>query len=168
MSAKKLSLFAAVIVLLAGCGHGAVTDYPNISHGAMERVAYGDDAASAKRKLYSQYEEWKGVRYRFGGLSKKGIDCSGFVHVTFRSKFGLKVPRTTEKLSMVGAPVERSGLRTGDLVFFRTGSKARHVGIYLEKGRFLHASKNRGVVISRLNNVYWKSKYWKAKRLDIL
>lgn len=166
--AKRLSLFAAVLILVAGCGHGAVKDHPRVSHGVVERAAYSKDAAVARDKLYSQYEEWKGVRYRYGGLSKRGIDCSGFVHVTFRSKFGVRLPRTTEKLSRVGAPVERSGLRTGDLVFFRTGRKVRHVGIYIENGKFLHASKNRGVMISRLNNVYWNERYWKAARVDIL
>jgi probable lipoprotein NlpC len=64
--------------------------------------------------------------------------------------------------------VKRSKLKTGDLIFFKTSPRVRHVGIYLEKGKFLHASKKRGVMISRLSDVYWKSRYWKAKRVERL
>jgi len=62
--------------------------------------------------------------------------------------------------------VSRSALRTGDLVFFKTGIFIRHVGVYLERGRFLHASTSHGVMISELGDVYWKSRYWKARRIE--
>ena len=123
--------------------------------------------ALLKEKFYAQYKEWRGVSYRLGGLSKRGIDCSGFVYMTFKTKLGLTVPRTTEMLARSGRSVARERLKAGDLVFFKTSYSVRHVGIYLEGGRFLHASKSRGVMISRLDNVYWKRKYWQARRLDI-
>ena len=120
-----------------------------------------------KKKLYTQYKEWKGVRYRFGGLNKKGVDCSGFVYLTFKSRLGKKIPRTTKLQSTLGMAVDKRKLRTGDLVFFKTSASVRHVGIYLEDGKFMHASKKRGVMISRLDNVYWRSKYWKARRIKL-
>lgn len=128
-----------------------------------------DDLANADdlvyRKLMSHYRDWKGVRYEMGGLSKRGVDCSGFVFKAYQSRLGMNIPRSTELQSQVGEKVKRSQLKTGDLVFFKTSYKVRHVGIYLEDGDFMHASSSRGVMISNLSNVYWNKKYWKARRL---
>ena len=118
-----------------------------------------------KQRLYRQYREWKGVDYHMGGVSKSGIDCSGFTYVTFRSKLGVELPRTTAQQVQEGTPVSQSELKPGDLVFFKTRWKVRHVGIFLENKKFLHASTSKGVMISSLDNVYWKSKYWQAKRI---
>ncbi|MCE0495894.1 NlpC/P60 family protein [Vibrio salinus] len=116
--------------------------------------------------LITQYEEWKGTPYSYGGLSKRGVDCSGFVYAVFLEQFGAVIPRTTKGQSGIGKKIARSQLRSGDLVFFKTGHKARHVGIYYGQNQFIHASESRGVIISSLNNVYWKSKYWQAKRVQ--
>lgn len=164
MNVRALFILIPLLVLLSGCGVLAGADGPGTSR-AAGRAPH--DGGVVREKLYSQYEEWRGVEYRLGGLSKRGVDCSGFVYLTYRSKFRVKLPRTTERLSEVGEAVKRSELRTGDLVFFKTGPGVRHVGIYLEKGKFLHASKRRGVMISRLNNVYWKPRFWKAKRIEM-
>ena len=123
------------------------------------------DTGHVKKALYSQFNEWQGVRYQRGGLSARGVDCSGFVHLTFKSKLGLHLPRTTSMQSKLGKEIRKDDLRAGDLVFFRTGSASEHVGIYLEKNKFLHASQKQGVTISRLDNVYWKSNYWKSVRI---
>lgn len=116
------------------------------------------------KKLNRHYNEWRGVEYTEGGLSKNGIDCSGFVHLTYKQKFNKKIPRSTELLSSTGKPVNSSKLRPGDLVFFKTGWKKRHVGIYAGKGEFIHASSSRGVMKSKLNNPYWSDAYWMARR----
>ena len=115
--------------------------------------------------LYSQYNQWRGVRYREGGLSKQGVDCSGYVHLTFKNTFKKRIPRSTELLASSGKQVSSNKLKPGDLVFFKTGWKKRHVGIYLEKGKFMHASSSRGVMISKLNNPYWSEAYWMSRRL---
>lgn len=118
-----------------------------------------------KKALYSQFNDWQGVRYQQGGLSQDGIDCSGFVHLTFKSKLGLHLPRTTWMQARSGNEIRKDDLRAGDLVFFKTGVASNHVGIYLEKNKFLHASQKKGVTISRLDNIYWKSSYWKSVRI---
>lgn len=159
--------FVFVLVSLNGCGLHFKNDTPGLSHAAGAGAVDLNDSRLVKKKLYAQYREWKGVKYRMGGLNKKGIDCSGFVYLTYRSKFGLKLPRSTELLSQAGIPVKKSQLKTGDLVFFKTSRYVRHVGIYLEKGRFLHASKSKGVIISEMKSKYWRSTYWKAKRIEI-
>jgi probable lipoprotein NlpC len=168
MNIKNLFILIPLIILFSGCGLLVKLDDPKVSHAAGPAETDLHNRSLLKKKLYSQYEEWKGVRYRLGGLNKNGIDCSGFVYMTFQSKFGVKLPRTTELQSKLGEPVKRSKLKTGDLIFFKTSPRVRHVGIYLEKGTFLHASKKRGVMISRLSDVYWKSRYWKAKRVERL
>lgn len=115
--------------------------------------------------LETQYQQWRGAPYRYGGMKKSGIDCSGFVHLTYRDKLNLDIPRTTAALSQLGQEISVNELKTGDLVFFRTGKYQRHVGIYLTKYQFVHASRSKGVTISNLNNSYWLKTYWKAKRL---
>jgi len=118
-----------------------------------------------KQKLTQQYQDWKGAPYKLGGNSKKGIDCSGFVHITFKQKMGLNIPRTTSLLAKTGMAINRQQLAPGDLVFFTTGFTKRHVGIYMGNGNFLHASTSRGVMISSLNSPYWSKHYWKSIRI---
>lgn len=151
------------VALLAGCGQAPVKETPVYPTGP--RVDLGNSAL-VRQQLYAQYREWKGTRYQIGGLSRRGIDCSGFVYVTFKSKLGVVLPRSTELQAESGESVSRDALRAGDLVFFRTGIFVRHVGVYLERGHFLHASTSRGVMISELDEAYWKSRYWKARRID--
>lgn len=115
--------------------------------------------------LNQQHADWRHVKHRMGGLSKSGIDCSGLVYKTYRTKFGINLPRSTQYQSQAGQAIKRSQLKAGDLVFFKTGISRRHVGIYMEKGNFLHVSSSRGVKISNLENSYWRSKYWTSRRL---
>lgn len=116
------------------------------------------------RKLYSYYNEWKGVKYRIGGLSKKGVDCSGYVHLAYQQKLNKKIPRSTELMAKSGKAIKLKNVRPGDLVFFKTGLEARHVGIYIGKGEFMHAASSRGVMISKLDNSYWIDAYWMIRR----
>ncbi|AGB83233.1 spr peptidase [Serratia sp. FGI94] len=118
-----------------------------------------------KSKILDQYADWKGVRYRLGGESKRGIDCSAFVQRTFREQFGMDLPRSTYQQEDMGKKVQRSKLRPGDLVLFRSGSTGRHVGIYLGNDQFVHASASNGVMISKLTNVYWNKRYHEARRV---
>ncbi len=118
-----------------------------------------------RQNLLAHYQRWRGTPYRYGGLSRSGVDCSGFVYLTYQSAIGFTVPRTTQALAQTGERVSKSQLRVGDLIFFNTGKKTRHVGIYLGNHEFLHASTSRGVIVSKLNNPYWLSSYWKARRV---
>jgi probable lipoprotein NlpC len=118
--------------------------------------------------LYQQFVEWRGVRYRYGGLDKSGVDCSGFVYLTLKRRFGLEAPRSTKGLSEYGIEVSRSNLRAGDLVFFKTGRSKKHVGIYVEDDKFLHASTSRGVMLSDMEDDYWARRFWQARRVPSL
>ncbi|MCW2473446.1 MULTISPECIES: bifunctional murein DD-endopeptidase/murein LD-carboxypeptidase [unclassified Symbiopectobacterium] len=118
-----------------------------------------------KSKLMDQYASWKGVRYRLGGDSRKGIDCSAFVQRTFREQFGMDLPRSTYEQQETGTQVQRSKLRPGDLVLFRAGSTGRHVGIYIGNNQFVHASTRAGVMISSMDEVYWNKRYQEGRRV---
>ena len=130
----------------------------NPSRSSSERV---------KASLYKQYHAWKGIPYRLGGMSRRGVDCSALVYLTYREHMGIQLPRTTQYQATAGEAIEHGQLRPGDLVFFKTGRRGRHVGIYIEDGKFLHASVSKGVTISQMTDYYWKTRYWRARRLDL-
>ena len=126
--------------------------------------SYQNDRFDLNLELFDFYTEWEGVEYKLGGDSKNGIDCSGFIQKAFKEKFDLTMPRTTTLQSEVGKEIDKNELRSGDLVFFKTG-EINHVGIYLEDGMFIHASTKIGVTISELDNSYFSKSYWKAQRV---
>ena len=110
-------------------------------------------------------EKYLKTPYRFGGESPKGFDCSGFVKFVY-DKNGKKLPRTADVQYTQGKKVEQSKLKPGDLVFFTTYAPgASHVGIYYGSGKFIHTSSSRGVMISRLDETYWKPRYLGARRI---
>jgi len=165
-SAVVLRVFWLLLMSLSllNCSVGPNSP-PNVEAVPLANKVVLKNELSVKKKLYVQFNEWKGVPFKFGGLSKQGIDCSGFVLHTYKSKLGYLLPRTTKFQSKVGYEVGKNDLRAGDLVFFKTGHKTRHVGIYVEEGKFLHASASKGVKFSRLDNDYWHGKYWKSMRI---
>ena len=125
------------------------------------------DPIFAVSSLSEQQHNWKGTRYRLGGTTRKGIDCSAFMQVTFRDLFGISLPRTTSEQAKKGIKVSKSELRTGDLVFFKTGRgpNGKHVGVYVKNGQFLHASTKGGVIYSDINSPYWSRTFWQGRRL---
>jgi len=163
---KSISRFIILIgisFLLVSCG--SLQEKSALKQDSRPYANKSTDSSYIKRALYSQFSEWQGVRYQHGGLSQRGIDCSGFVHLTFKTKLGMHLPRTTAMQSRIGREIRKDNLTAGDLIFFKTGLVSKHVGIYLEKNKFLHASEKKGVTISRLDHVYWQSNYWKAVRI---
>ena len=125
------------------------------------------DPIMVMANLSEHQQEWKGTRYRLGGTSKSGVDCSGFMQITFRDLFGIDLPRTTTEQAKEGRRVSKSEIKTGDLVFFKTGRgpNGKHVGVYVKNGQFLHASTKGGVIYSDLDSPYWTKTFWQARRL---
>jgi len=117
-------------------------------------------------KILTTALSFKGVKYRFGGTTPAGFDCSGFVMYVF-NKHGVTLPRTADKQYEVGRHVNtKSDLKPGDLVFFQTYEKgASHVGIYQGNGSFVHASSSHGVTVSGLSESYYASRYLGARRV---
>ena len=155
----------AVAVLLSACSANNTAKNMHPETRAVGSETSSLQASQDEFENLDQYADWKGVRYRLGGSTKKGIDCSGFVQRTFREQFGLELPRSTYEQQEMGKSVSRSNLRTGDLVLFRAGSTGRHVGIYIGNNQFVHASTSSGVIISSMNEPYWKKRYNEARRV---
>lgn len=110
-----------------------------------------------------------GSPYRLGGTSPEtGLDCSGFVGHVYRETTGILLPRDSRAISQAARPLVQAELLPGDLVFFNTLNRAfSHVGIYLGDDRFVHAASSRSgsVMVSSLNNRYWRERYDGARRV---
>lgn len=112
------------------------------------------------KDLIETVADWIGVPYKYGGESKGGADCSGFITQVFLKVYQMELPRTAYQLHQQSKSVKTSVLREGDLVFFKINTKETgHAGIYLLDGYFVHASTSRGVMVSRLADAYWTKYY---------
>jgi cell wall-associated NlpC family hydrolase len=157
--------FALAIGMLALSGCASSPQHPVRSTHSQSLFSNSTKQTKTQQRLARYFRHWKHTPYKYGGLSKKGIDCSGFVYVTYRDVFTRKVPRSTKLLARSGKYVSRNHLRLGDLVFFQTGKKQRHVGIYIGHKKFIHASTSSGVMQSRMDNPYWRHHYRTARRI---
>lgn len=117
---------------------------------------------NASQKVLNVYHQWAGTRYRLGGTTKAGIDCSAFVKATMSSAFNVHLPRSTAEQRHVGRSISKSELRPGDLVFFR---KNNHVGVYIGGGKFVHSGTSTGVTIASLSDKYWARTYTQSRRV---
>jgi len=122
---------------------------------------------SDNQDLFQFFNEWEGTPYRLGGTKKSGIDCSAFVQKAFVEAYQMSLPRTTRQQSKQGVEMSWSDAQQGDLVFFKTRRSTYHVGIYLGNKQFMHASTSKGVIISRIDNPYWASKFWQVRRVTM-
>ncbi|XOB62617.1 NlpC/P60 family protein [Campylobacterota bacterium DY0563] len=151
-----------LILIFQGCSTKTISD---IDYSKNNKLSNNLDYNEIYNNLLTQYKDWKGVKYRYGGYSKNGIDCSAFVQKTYKEKLFVNIPRTTILQKELGKEVDINNLATGDLIFFKTGFKTNHVGIYLKNGKFMHVSTKKGVIISRLDNPYYSKHLWKIKRV---
>lgn len=105
--------------------------------------------------------------YRYGGSTPEGFDCSGLVRYVYYAVGAQQLPRRSEDIGKTGAPIGRSQLEPGDLVFFNTLARAySHVAIYIGDGRFLHAPARGGKVrIEALDDRYWAARFDGARRV---
>ena len=127
---------------------------------------FAQDVIPIQTKRNAIVEECKkyiGTPYLYGGLTKDGIDCSGFVFTTVRDSAEIQLPRTVKALYSFVQMIPDSKKQKGDLVFFRTvESTISHVGIYIGKDQFMHSVSDgpkTGVIVSSLKENYWKTRY---------
>lgn len=157
----------ATILLLALCLSACESNVQSFTHNTHASASLPKDSQQYGhyQKLMVHYDHWQGTPYAFGGQSKRGVDCSGFIQLTYQAVFGQSLPRSTKLQAKTGSANPFSELRVGDLVFFKPKLKVRHVGIYMGNGQFMHASTSRGVTLSRLDNPYWQNAYWMSRRV---
>lgn len=120
--------------------------------------------------ILTEAQTYLGTPYRYGGMTRNGIDCSAFVLSVFGAAAGLTLPRVAASQAQEGESINKENLQKGDLIFFSHGRRISHVGIVesvTEEGeiKFIHAATSKGVMISSLNDSYWGPKFRFAKRV---
>ena len=138
-------------------------EYPD-SH-RVAKTTQHSQSSNIEERILDEYQRWKGTRHQLGGTGSQGIDCSGFVKAVYRDAFNIRLPRTTITQVHAGKSVSLNELQPGDLVFFKPPDYPRHVGIYLNGSQFVHASKSKGVTISKIDAYYWGKYFWTARRI---
>lgn len=147
---KLITIFSLTVVLAAGTFVGNTE--------AASNVDSNNIVSSAKNLI--------GIKYRYGGTTKAGFDCSGFIGYIYKNN-GVSLPRTAAGMYSTGKSVKKANLAVGDLVFFNTSGKGvSHVGMYIGSGNFIHASTSKGVRVDKINDpYYWGKKYVGAKKV---
>ncbi|MFJ7830522.1 C40 family peptidase [Peribacillus sp. NPDC097284] len=122
------------------------------------------EAASYHTKAIKTAKSELGTKYKMGGMSSSGFDCSGLVKYSY-NKAGKTLPRTAADIYKKGKKVKT--LKKGDLMFFspNKAKKPTHVAIYIGDNKFIHSASSKGVSYAKTNNSYWKPQYIGAKRI---
>lgn len=156
MSRLLLALALAAAVLVSGCASS-----PEIAQQTTVRAS--NETAS---KAVDYAKEMLGKPYKYAGDTPEGFDCSGLVKYSY-GRAGISMPRDTQSQRRMSVLVSTHGLREGDLLFFdQEGKKTSHVGMYLGKGRFIHAPSSGGKVrTDSINAEFWKKHFVEARRV---
>lgn len=154
---KNPSTFAAITKKLFPIA--AVTEICSSIQFKYAQILNRNVESLTNTSLLSFIDEWWGTKYRFGGTTKKGIDCSSFSGLLMGSVFGFSLPRTAREQYAKCVKLVKNQLAEGDLVFFNTRGGVSHVGVYLGEGKFVHSSSSKGVSVNNLEDSYWKNRF---------
>ncbi len=155
---KKITLFFLLILLVISSCSSTKSAISSIKkHSKLDRIIINAI-------------EYEGTRYKYGGTTKRGMDCSGLIYTAFL-KENIWLPRISKMMATKGKNISFRNIKRGDLLFFKTSRKnsINHVGLVTSvkngKIRFVHSTTSRGVIVSSLSEKYWKRAYSKAKRI---
>lgn len=188
-NALQLHKFSYLLLVLLISSCGAVKKKTTYSRTPKERTVSvapsNDDSqnrAPRKRKekatslspadnIINTALTFSGTRYKYGGTTKKGMDCSGLLYVSF-GEHDVQLPRVSYHMAEEGKRVRINKVEKGDLLFFKTrkrGKRINHVGMVVsiknDEIKFIHASSSRGVIVSSLREGFWNSAFIKATRV---
>lgn len=123
------------------------------------------DGLTSNKKLNALVNDWLGVPHRLGGKDKDGVDCSGFTTIVMRNIYKRDLVGSSAEMATKCKEIKKDQLNEGDLVFFKIGgSRVSHVGVYLAKGYFAHATLRKGVMISSMTEPYYEKYYSSSGR----
>ena len=147
----NLLLLTALVVSLSACRTSVPRlDYKALAHASVRLGV--DIGMEDNHKLYLEAAQWIGTPYRGGGETKRGTDCSGMTCQIYKKVYHIKLQRSTDGQKKESSKVARRNLREGDLVFFSSRKS-------LKDGKFVHASTSQGVIVSSLNEPYYRT-HW--------
>lgn len=167
---RKSVLEAPRSVTIEGASPNRTVDveaWPGSESAETSPPAKGNAQAN---KIIETAISYNGTRYKYGGTTRKGMDCSGLVYTSFQ-EHDIALQRASYMMATQGEKVKLKEVRKGDLLFFKTGKKNRvnHVGLVVDiKGqevRFIHSTTSRGVLISSLKEGYWNHAFTEARRI---
>ncbi len=163
---KNLLLIITVSVLLFSCG-----SRPKTTSSKKEVISVSKNKKGKASNIVNYAKSFQGTRYKFGGTTKKGMDCSGLVYVSFKSE-KIALPRVSRDMAKKGKRIPVSKAKKGDLVFFKTNKNRNvinHVGLVVENKQgelfFIHATTSKGVIVSSLHEKYWKRAFVEVRRV---
>lgn len=121
-------------------------------------------------QLINVANDYQGIRYQWGGMSRTGMDCSGFVKTAF-NQFDINLPRTSKEMASRGERVSKADAKPGDLIFFKNGGSRviNHVGIVIEVNgddiKFIHSATSKGVSINSTKEAYYSRGFVQVNRV---
>ncbi|MXV14231.1 C40 family peptidase [Hufsiella ginkgonis] len=143
-----------------------VEDPDNLAKDYFSQIMGVAVSKTSDVKLFQFIYEWIGTPYRLGGDTKRGVDCSGFAYQLYNKVFNTVIGNNSRNIFSMVNPVDKNELKEGDLVFFKIKSRSiSHIGVYIGNNKFAHSSVSRGVMISNLDEPYWRRYYYKGGRL---
>lgn len=169
---KRAIFYLLIIIALTSCGSSSKNKAVISSKNRTTAKVKTTRSPNSKKikSIVSYAKTFGGTRYKFGGTTRKGMDCSGLVYTSFK-KENIILPRTSKTMATQGKAISLKKVNVGDLLFFKTNKRKNvisHVGLVVEtKGviKFIHASTSRGVIISSLDEKYWNKCFAGARRV---
>ncbi len=170
---RKITYLFILLLTISSCKStktGSVSSKPKQETRSVIKERNATDISTINN-IIKTAEKYEGVKYKYGGSTKKGMDCSGLITTAYNSE-NIPLPRTTGDLSTTGDWVDVKEVQKGDLLFFATKKNSRHVnhvGLvtnvrhgYVE---FIHSTTSRGVMFSKLSDKYWYFAFVQARRI---
>jgi len=163
---KQILLLLITIACFSNCRSSKKTRTTTSTKIITKKV----NSTSKADKIINYAKKYMGVRYKYGGTTKSGMDCSGLVQISFKAH-DIMLPRSSRDMAQKGHKISLKKVKKGDLLFFRTNKKRTisHVGLIVairnNDIEFIHATTRRGVIISKLNETYWLNAFSEARRV---
>lgn len=137
-----------------------------------EIISKKSETSKSKAQYIIDYaNKFRGVRYKWGGTTKSGMDCSGLVYESYKNQ-NIQLPRISRDMAKKGKKIALNKVHHGDLLFFKTGNRRKsinHVGLIVairnNDIEFIHATSSKGVIVSHLNESYWLKAFYEARRI---
>lgn len=172
---RKVFLLLIFTIALSACKSTStstvVTKKTRTNTPITKRAPVDKETSRLTEAIIKNAKKYKGTKYKYGGTTRKGMDCSGLIYTAFKEE-DISMPRTTTTLATHGDWIDLKEVQEGDLLFFATSKNSRkvnHVGIVttsrLGKVEFIHSSTSRGVMISDLSEKYWYFAFVQARRV---